>query len=183
MSPGSVWVSYPLKQGLKPERFNDIHPHPGGLSQLSIKTRIETGLRREGYFSEDRLSQLSIKTRIETQSGAYWQNQLFQVWVSYPLKQGLKLTEVSPHLDAKRGLSQLSIKTRIETYQENLTQEKPFSVWVSYPLKQGLKPHKGDIQIGKLWPVWVSYPLKQGLKQWTPPILKYYSYMFESAIH
>ncbi len=65
-----------------------------GLSQLSIKTRIETRQKWEaisGFFS---LSQLSIKTRIET--------------FSLPMI----------HKEHHRGLSQLSIKTRIETRKQ-----------------------------------------------------------------
>ena len=62
-----------------------------GLSQLSIKTRIETlSCRSEGTAVSARLSQLSIKTRIET----------------FPL---LHLPQPAFRL------SQLSIKTRIET--------------------------------------------------------------------
>ncbi len=45
--PGDVWVSYPLKQGLK-------HGYP-----------------TQGRAAEFSLSQLSIKTRIETQTGRY----------------------------------------------------------------------------------------------------------------
>ena len=61
------------------------------LSQLSIKTRIETDSGPvKGFLPIFRLSQLSIKTRIETPS------ETFQSLQGY-------------------GLSQLSIKTRIET--------------------------------------------------------------------
>ncbi len=38
----SVWVSYPLKQGLKPKEDIAEWEHDRRLSQLSIKTRIET---------------------------------------------------------------------------------------------------------------------------------------------
>ncbi len=62
------------------------------MSQLSIKTRIETLAAALGdAIDQDGLSQLSIKTRIETQSV-----------VANPKR-------VPP------SLSQLSIKTRIET--------------------------------------------------------------------
>ncbi len=61
------------------------------LSQLSIKTRIETPARQaDAGYSGEGLSQLSIKTRIETNTGHTQQN--------IPV-----------------CLSQLSIKTRIET--------------------------------------------------------------------
>ncbi len=86
----TVWVSYPLKQGLKLHdklRRGWLSPR---LSQLSIKTRIETGCRRCRQLSLCCLSQLSIKTRIETSAAVI---------------KGVFL----------RGLSQLSIKTRIET--------------------------------------------------------------------
>ncbi len=39
---GSVWVSYPLKQGLKLIRPESLNSLIICLSQLSIKTRIET---------------------------------------------------------------------------------------------------------------------------------------------
>ncbi len=63
------------------------------------------------------------------------------VWVSYPLKQGLKLTAPVCNKFASDGLSQLSIKTRIETSLHLILNGWLLFVWVSYPLKQGLK-HK-----------------------------------------
>ncbi len=86
------------------------------------------------------LSQLSIKTRIETAWIEKDKESDMAVWVSYPLKQGLKQDNV---LEAGTGLE----------------------VWVSYPLKQGLKRSiRPNPPINNL--VWVSYPLKQGLKLW-----------------
>ncbi len=61
------------------------------MSQLSIKTRIETGGPADLPESFPGLSQLSIKTRIET-------------------------TPPDDDSEDNEGLSQLSIKTRIETY-------------------------------------------------------------------
>ena len=61
------------------------------LSQLSIKTRIETGFGKQTETDPERLSQLSIKTRIETAD------------------------EPDTDETIRIGLSQLSIKTRIET--------------------------------------------------------------------
>ncbi len=63
----------------------------------------------------DCLSQLSIKTRIETQEGFRLDLLNTSVWVSYPLKQGLKLLYRLGYTIFLFGLSQLSIKTRIET--------------------------------------------------------------------
>ncbi len=87
----AVWVSYPLKQGLKHAKGSGEVTDGSGLSQLSIKTRIETIDYDRAFFGQGRLSQLSIKTRIET----YWDEPHrpfpLLVWVSYPLKQGLKL--------------------------------------------------------------------------------------------
>ncbi len=42
----------------------------------------------------------------------YW---YISVWVSYPLKQGLKQKDEAYRCEKDEGLSQLSIKTRIET--------------------------------------------------------------------
>ncbi len=61
------------------------------LSQLSIKTRIETGFRAMTLLIIVSLSQLSIKTRIETQ-------------------------DCHVYSRVVGCLSQLSIKTRIETH-------------------------------------------------------------------
>ena len=61
-----VWVSYPLKQGLKRQETGLILASFLRLSQLSIKTRIETVLDIVGESILPGLSQLSIKTRIET---------------------------------------------------------------------------------------------------------------------
>ena len=60
------------------------------------------------------LSQLSIKTRIETPGVGVVAAVGVTVWVSYPLKQGLKQAVAASKKQAK-------------------------AVWVSYPLKQGLK--------------------------------------------
>ncbi len=73
----AVWVSYPLKQGLKQETgSSEVYRHVG-LSQLSIKTRIETkSQHRKQRAGELGLSQLSIKTRIETRNmGLDWSSQ------------------------------------------------------------------------------------------------------------
>ncbi len=111
----AVWVSYPLKQGLKLYILSRFFCFLWSLSQLSIKTRIETRMPENHYMiPRDSLSQLSIKTRIETKlKSKQWWNEVC--------------------------LSQLSIKTRIETKVVNLSCLIRF-VWVSYPLKQGLKP-------------------------------------------
>ncbi len=156
--PPSVWVSYPLKQGLKPRHCQMLPLLPYRLSQLSIKTRIET------YFTpvSDKailcLSQLSIKTRIETKKEKNNGKGGEPVWVSYPLKQGLK-----------RSASNLSGSNR--------------HVWVSYPLKQGLKLAVAIAWIVFWHPVWVSYPLKQGLKLVDPLYGIPSQVRFESAIH
>ncbi len=95
----------------------DINPddvEKSGLSQLSIKTRIETQVWPEYIWFFLCLSQLSIKTRIETPPSLETSEACILVWVSYPLKQGLKHKEQN-------------MKANLET------------VWVSYPLKQGLK--------------------------------------------
>ncbi len=96
------------------------------------------------------------------------------VWVSYPLKQGLKHEKIPESLDEAPGLSQLSIKTRIETYIPGWLPSSPASVWVSYPLKQGLKRNQNRPDAVPVDSVWVSYPLKQGLKhkQFIPNDLK-----------
>ncbi len=134
-----VWVSYPLKQGLK---------------------RL---IHSPACYFEARLSQLSIKTRIETNNTARYRRRS-KVWVSYPLKQGLKHSTAVEQQDKKAArLSQLSIKTRIETKFPLDQMEPQHTVWVSYPLKQGLKPGLGD-NLKNIIIVWVSYPLKQGLK-------------------
>ncbi len=134
-----VWVSYPLKQGLKPH-FPPMNKRPEGcLSQLSIKTRIETDSFVGKRPQLRSLSQLSIKTRIET--------------------------HVFPYSDHNNhSLSQLSIKTRIETPWPFGQGDGFVIVWVSYPLKQGLK-HRSWPTCCSCDGVWVSYPLKQGLKQ------------------
>ncbi len=110
------------------------------------------------------LSQLSIKTRIETRTPPLPGSKYPKVWVSYPLKQGLKLraSRQSKYLPA--GLSQLSIKTRIETWHRAGFRDEAEKVWVSYPLKQGLKLRKRRERTPSRFLVWVSYPLKQGLK-------------------
>ncbi len=61
------------------------------------------------------LSQLSIKTRIETPDGWEKSHRAIKVWVSYPLKQGLKHDNGKDLSVDGNSLSQLSIKTRIET--------------------------------------------------------------------
>ncbi len=77
------------------------HAQKQRLSQLSIKTRIETqSLRLLCSELEDRLSQLSIKTRIETFPFRF---------ISFQ------------HL----RLSQLSIKTRIETVMTARLEKEP----------------------------------------------------------
>ncbi len=183
-----VWVSYPLKQGLKQIPTNSHYPNITCLSQLSIKTRIETGCKSNGDVSFTAcLSQLSIKTRIETHLQHRDYKPYPNVWVSYPLKQGLKLVICITAPGPELGLSQLSIKTRIETGKKpgaeiicasclsqlsiktrietgmplRLGRYDP--VWVSYPLKQGLKQILRPL-IDEWEQVWVSYPLKQGLK-------------------
>ncbi len=154
-----VWVSYPLKQGLKQWIEGIPQTQIRRLSQLSIKTRIETRRARERLpKASRRLSQLSIKTRIET--------------ICF-LKMGTSLFT---------RLSQLSIKTRIETHFLISTPMQDVHVWVSYPLKQGLK-HMNDCTKRLLHRVWVSYPLKQGLKLIVVSILISHIRQFESAIH
>ncbi len=115
------------------------------LSQLSIKTRIETaGFVNLRFHADPGLSQLSIKTRIETLRN-FGKLDLTIVWVSYPLKQGLKPAKIN--------------------------RNKIFKiVWVSYPLKQGLKLAIFSTRADR-FPVWVSYPLKQGLKPINNPAL------------
>ncbi len=117
----SVWVSYPLKQGLKlRSRETKTAFLAPSLSQLSIKTRIETRSVSGKPRKKRRLSQLSIKTRIETHR---WEcRDIYNlVWVSYPLKQGLKLNWKTVFALSTPRLSQLSIKTRIETvFRRNL---------------------------------------------------------------
>ena len=110
------------------------------LSQLSIKTRIETQGAKHESKSWNSLSQLSIKTRIETMKYSNQTQHRPLVWVSYPLKQGLK-PESGDYCQCK------------------------ILVWVSYPLKQGLK-RKARCNTAHVQIVWVSYPLKQGLKLW-----------------
>ncbi len=164
-----VWVSYPLKQGLKPVVRFAVRAVISGLSQLSIKTRIETLSPLVFVGIGLGLSQLSIKTRIETRwcitrlydCASVWvsyplkqglkllwqmpKKLLSEVWVSYPLKQGLKRLVVTLCLQQLNSLSQLSIKTRIETQGGIRWQMWELRVWVSYPLKQGLK-HISDIK-------------------------------------
>ncbi len=85
------------------------------LSQLSIKTRIETimcaGLRDQTWS----LSQLSIKTRIETtereKSCSAPVNSLSQL----SIKTRIETDEACHVMMYLNRLSQLSIKTRIET--------------------------------------------------------------------
>ncbi len=134
------------------------------LSQLSIKTRIETLWQGLLLPAEAGLSQLSIKTRIETEERQAAIDAAQEVWVSYPLKQGLKHHFFLTDLRLQTGLSQLSIKTRIETPHLEQTSNLYSSVWVSYPLKQGLKQISRACRID-IPCVWVSYPLKQGLKR------------------
>ncbi len=122
-------------------------------------------------FPQGSLSQLSIKTRIETMKRRSSPSQSNVVWVSYPLKQGLKPHNTPLTTIVIVSLSQLSIKTRIETGTGCLNSIPDIVVWVSYPLKQGLKPTGGDI-IYALSFVWVSYPLKQGLKHNNPSLLE-----------
>ncbi len=202
-----VWVSYPLKQGLKQlsssillglsiiclsqlsiktriETYFNFSPisHIPSLSQLSIKTRIETFRRPIFQRHSESLSQLSIKTRIETPEPVVPFGNKLMVWVSYPLKQGLKQIVVQCHPEAHPGLSQLSIKTRIETLTAQAGGSHCPAVWVSYPLKQGLKLGSFPCLCVQSQ-VWVSYPLKQGLKrrlQYRPRIP---GQQFESAIH
>ena len=113
----TVWVSYPLKQGLKQTTIVSQPNYKISLSQLSIKTRIETTIHPSKKCKyEISLSQLSIKTRIETFFSSFLILMTSPVWVSYPLKQGLKQPiDHSEIIDLGGGLSQLSIKTRIET--------------------------------------------------------------------
>ncbi len=111
-----VWVSYPLKQGLKRTYSWLGQVFRSCLSQLSIKTRIETIRGKAGVVTAGSLSQLSIKTRIETLFCGQEERDQQSVWVSYPLKQGLKRGGEPVTVPVSSGLSQLSIKTRIETY-------------------------------------------------------------------
>ncbi len=204
-----VWVSYPLKQGLKPCEDGDHHRQGKEcLSQLSIKTRIETGSETAISSARWSLSQLSIKTRIETHGSVIGWLHWTAVWVSYPLKQGLKLitagavsgsgvclsqlsikTRIETHSHGQRrprqpsSLSQLSIKTRIETFLLCPDHWSGQLVWVSYPLKQGLKQDPDDITLSVIDLVWVSYPLKQGLKHFEKMNLLPLFLVFESAIH
>ena len=115
-----VWVSYPLKQGLKRALQNFLILAVHRLSQLSIKTRIETPAGVGNSLFSPRLSQLSIKTRIETFPGRGHESSITSVWVSYPLKQGLKRNRSSTSLEITLCLSQLSIKTRIETMKARI---------------------------------------------------------------
>ncbi len=70
----------------------------------------------------------------------------FLVWVSYPLKQGLKQYVFFAWQVIRMGLSQLSIKTRIETIIMIEITAILIIVWVSYPLKQGLKLSRKNLR-------------------------------------
>ncbi len=157
-SPVEVWVSYPLKQGLK---HVTIYVTPHSVI-VWVSYPLKQGLKQEAFLDFNlrriSLSQLSIKTRIET----LWQGLL---------------------LPAEAGLSQLSIKTRIETYLEWAFHLVGPPVWVSYPLKQGLKHNWRRGRNRERVRVWVSYPLKQGLKQSDVLHSVDTSNRFESAIH
>ncbi len=113
---GSVWVSYPLKQGLKQNH----------VKECEHRTRVVW----VSYPLKQGLKQSHINIIIHT---THW------VWVSYPLKQGLKLVTERLKQQGFASLSQLSIKTRIETNHPRPESPGWFGVWVSYPLKQGLK--------------------------------------------
>ncbi len=91
-----------------------IYIRCAGLSQLSIKTRIET----KGLNSSNRnaLVWVSYPLKQGLKPSFYdftmrWRG----VWVSYPLKQGLKQNHSLRDSWLRLSLSQLSIKTRIET--------------------------------------------------------------------
>ncbi len=117
----AVWVSYPLKQGLKPSLKKQTDRLRHRLSQLSIKTRIETSITISGSFFATSTVWVSypLKQGLKPAEKQLLRKAL-TVWVSYPLKQGLKLTECHQRL--------------------------PFRfVWVSYPLKQGLKPSFDEV--------------------------------------
>ncbi len=152
------------------------------------------------------LSQLSIKTRIETTKGSFSPFAWRSVWVSYPLKQGLKHRPVLPGRVAFASLSQLSIKTRIETYREHFRFWKRSTSLSQLSIKtriETISQHrdchpdwglsqlsiKTRIETPSLTErvfcisiVWVSYPLKQGLKL-AVLICRSNPSVFESAIH
>ena len=177
-----VWVSYPLKQGLKPIaiiiKITAV--------RVWVSYPLKQGLKRKyRYIRTDApilsLSQLSIKTRIETYSRWSHRWSRSSVWVSYPLKQGLKQKTFLDFSLRRISLSQLSIKTRIETNRRDIR-------WGTY---QGLSQLsiKTRIETDNTYflflcrYVWVSYPLKQGLKQECFEILPDAAFQFESAIH
>ncbi len=128
-----------------------------GLSQLSIKTRIETPCLSCQILILFCLSQLSIKTRIETPSLTINLILEVSVWVSYPLKQGLKRK-------VNQGLKRSAI------------------VWVSYPLKQGLKLHNSVI-IGEIPTGLSQLSIKTRIETRTRKSGETDGQMFESAIH
>ncbi len=135
----SVWVSYPLKQGLKQSSF-EIRAFPCLLVWVSYP--LKQGLKLHFDFFHFPFSPVwvsyPLKQGLKRSTDAANISGHWLVWVSYPLKQGLKPTIFSIIVS-------------------------PFSVWVSYPLKQGLKL-RGYNNVCWGFEVWVSYPLKQGLK-------------------
>jgi len=81
----------PLKQGLKQVRRPLATPHPHCCYATSIKTRIETSIRRVGHHA------------------------VYRVVMLLPLKQGLKLGGFSNNRMTDCSCYATSIKTRIET--------------------------------------------------------------------
>ncbi len=154
----SVWVSYPLKQGLK-------------LTCKLVADRCS-----------DSLSQLSIKTRIETSDGYNGDGIFIPVWVSYPLKQGLKQKETGMEKVAvavwvsyplKQGLKQIPILSMTLNWH---------SVWVSYPLKQGLKRSCQTSSITFSASL-SQLSIKTRIETWGRVCRWVYWGLFESAIH
>ncbi len=87
-----VWVSYPLKQGLKPHGKGIIHVLKVKVwVSYPLKQGLKPRKNNHKEYGKSRLSQLSIKTRIETPHTHTRESGYNHVWVSYPLKQGLKL--------------------------------------------------------------------------------------------
>ena len=157
MTISRVWVSYPLKQGLKLSYNNSISHFVHVWVSYPLKQGLKPTTTAVTTSVPICLSQLSIKTRIETKSMLRYYLKYIGVWVSYPLKQGLKL--------------------KIPSYLC-----RSLTVWVSYPLKQGLKRQNLDNFVEHQY-VWVSYPLKQGLKLISPAQTALIVLRFESAIH
>jgi len=121
----------------------------------------ETGGCGTEYAS---LNHNSIKTRIETIFCLLNACQRRVVWITIPLKQGLKQQGVYGF--TRSGVIvwiTIPLKQGLKHWQQYLSQLSQL-VWITIPLKQGLK-----LSIYKITTVtgvvWITIPLKQGLKQ------------------